>query len=199
MGFDTLEHLQTRLTALQGNLAGYKTQLKQLKKRKTQIESIIKNLKSVCSENRSDTNDDLDKIKRHLEEATEGLKSISALCAKVRKDREKDISSDDNLYSALSQLKEELGNIERKIESLEQKIRTADTQISECKRGITSQKHEIASHYRSQYSSAVDKVRKAETALRKEPDSVSLKSACRSAKKEMEQLGALYRKYAGWL
>ena len=91
MGFANLQALENRLSSLKSNLSSYNTQLDKQKKRKANIESIIKDMKSVCNNRTDDVNTHLNKMINNYEDATKGVSSASTLVSTTTADKEKDV------------------------------------------------------------------------------------------------------------
>ncbi len=78
MGFANLQTLENRLSSLKSNLSSYNTQLDKQRRRKENIESIIKEMKRICSNWTDDVNTHLNKMINNYEDAAKGV--ASTLC-----------------------------------------------------------------------------------------------------------------------
>lgn len=199
MGFANLQALESRLSSLKSNLSSYNSQLEKQKKRKSNIESIIKDMKSICNNRTDDVNTHLNKMINNYDEATKGVSSASALVSTTTLDKEKDISTDDNMNNALSQLQSELNDVCRKIGELEGNIQVCKSQISTCEVSIRSEKRNIALDYQRQLNCAQAKVNAADAACKADPTSVQLKQEFNRACRERDAARTNYNKYKGWL
>ena len=144
MGFANLQALENRLSSLQSSLSSYKSQLDNQKKRKSNIESIIKDMRSICYNRTDDVNSHLNQMIYSYEDATKGASSPNLLTSTTRADKEKDITTDDNMSNALALLQSELSDVDQKISDLETNIKNTNTQISSCQTSIKTEKHNIA-------------------------------------------------------
>ena len=199
MGFADLQTLERRLSSLRSDLSSYKSQLDKQNKRKSNIESMIKDMKSICNNRMDDVNTHLSKMINNYEEATKGVSSTSSLVSTTTLDKEKDISDDNNMSNALSQLQSELNDVCRKIGELEGNIQVCKSQISTCEASIRSEKRGIALDYQRQLNSAQAKVNAADAACKADPTSAQLKQEYNRACCGRDAARTNYNKYKGWL
>ena len=199
MGFANLQTLENRLSTLKSNLSNYRSQLDTQNKRKSKIESIIKDMRNICDNRSSDVNGHLNKMINSFEEATKGGSVASLLVSTATTDREKDISSDDDMNNALSQLQSELNDVCRKIGELEGNIQVCKSQISTCEASIKSEKRSIALDFQRQYNSAQNRVNAADAACRSDPTSIRLRQEFNRACRERDAARSNYNKYKWWL
>ena len=78
-GFANLRTLENRLSSLKSNLSSYNTQLDKQRRRKENIESIIKEMKRICSNRTDDVNTHLNKMINNYEDAAKSAASTSTL------------------------------------------------------------------------------------------------------------------------
>lgn len=199
MGFANLQALESRLSSLRSNLSSYNSQLEKQKKRKSNIESIIEDMKSICNNRTDDVNTYLNKMINNYAEATKGVSSTPSLVSTTTLDREKDISEDDSMNDALLQLQSELNDVCRKIGELEGSIQVCKSQISTCEVSIRSERRSIALSYQRQLNNAQAKVNAANAACKADPTSVQLKQEFNSACQGRDAARVNYTKYKGWL
>lgn len=199
MGFANLQALESRLSSLRSNLSSYNSQLEKQKKRKSNIESIIENMKSICNNRTDDVNTYLNKMIKNYEDATKGVSSASTLVSTTTADKEKDISEDDSMNNALSQLQSELNDVCRKIGELEGKIQVCKSHISDCEISIRSERRNIARGYQRQLNSAQTKVNATDAAYKADPTNTQLKQAFTKACRERDSARTNYNKYKGWM
>lgn len=199
MGFASLQTQENRLSSLQSSLSNFKSQRDKQKKRKSDLESIIKTMKSVCNDRTDDVNTHLNKMINNYEGAIKGISSVSTLITTTTSDKEKDIYSDNYMNSALTQLQLELNDVDRKINELDTKITNTNSQISSCQSSIRAEKHSIAAAYRDQYNSAQAKVNAAEAACKANPTSAELKQKYNKACLERNTARNNYNYYKSWL
>jgi chromosome segregation ATPase len=199
MGFANLRTLENRLSSLKSNLSSYNTQLDKQRRRKENIESIIKEMKRICSNRTDDVNTHLNKMINNYEDAAKGVASTSTLLSTTTTDKEKDISEDDSMSNALSQLQSELNDVCRKIGELEGEIQVCKSQISTCESSIRSEKRNIAQDYQRQFNSAQARVNTADAACKADPTNVQLKQEFDRACRARDSARITYNKYKGWL
>lgn len=199
MGFGNLNALESRLSGLRSNLSTYKSQLDTQKRRRSNIESIIKEMKSVCNNRSDDVNSYLNKIVNQIDDALKGISAVANIETTTTSDKEKDISADNNMNSALSQMQSELDDVERKISELETNINNTNSQISSCQASIRSEQRSIAIDYRNQYNNAQARVNSADAACKADPSSARLRQEFNKACRERDAARANYNKYKGWL
>ena len=199
MGFANLQTLENRLSSLKSNLSGYNAQLDKQKKRKANIESIIKDMKSICNNRTDDVNTHLNKMINNYEDATKGISSVSTLVSTTTADKEKDISEDGSMNNALSQMQSELNDVCRRIGELEGNIQACKSQISTCEVSIRSEKRSIALDYQRQLNNAQAKVNAADAACKANPTSSQLKQEFNRVCRERDTARTNYNKYKGWL
>lgn len=199
MGFANLQVQENRLSSLKSSLSSYRSQLEKMKRRKSNIESIIEDMKSICNNRTDDVNTHLNKMINNYEDATKGISSAYALTTTTTSDKEKDISSDNNMNNALNQLQSELNDVNLKISELETNINNTNSQISSCEASIRTEKYNIASSYRDQFNSAQAKVNATYAAYKADPKSVQLKQKYDRACRERDTARTNYNNYRGWL
>lgn len=199
MGFANLDRLENNLASLQSNLSSYKSKLSNKKKRKTDVESIIKNIKRVTIYKSDDLNTYLNNMINNYEHAIKGVNSVASLISETRKDKEKDSSVDADMGNAVRLLNSELRDIEDDINNLKNKIDKTNSSITSCQSAIRAEKRSIAIEYRNNYNSMQAKVNAAEAAYKADPTSAQLKQAYNKACRNRDTAKAQYNKYRGWL
>ncbi|MGN0487681.1 MAG: hypothetical protein ACI4HO_00295 [Ruminococcus sp.] len=199
MGFSELNNLQNRLATLNGNLSSYNTQLSTQKKRREKLESLIRDMRSVVSNDYEAINSHMTKVINAIEPALKGVANAEIMYSVASSDKEKDINSDNDMNEALSQLESELRDVNSKIDSLEQNIRNTASQINTCNNSIAGEKRNIAQGYRNQYNSAEVKFRAAERAYRQDPTNTQLLRKYNNAKWTWNQARNEFNKYRSWL
>lgn len=199
MGFANLQTLESRLSTLKSNLSNYKSQLDTYNKRKSKIESIIKDMKNICDNRTDDVNGYLNKMINSYDEATKGNSISSMLTSTTTADKEKDINYDDDMSNALSQLQLELKEVNRKIGELEGNIQVSKSQISDCETSIRSEKRSIALDFQRQYNSAQSRVNAADAACKSDPTSIRLRQEFNRACRDRDAARSNYNKYKWWL
>ena len=199
MGFAYLNALENEITSLQSNLSSYKSQLNTQNSIKSDIESIIKNIKNVGNSKAEDVNYYLNKIINNFENAAKGVPSIGNLVSTVTYNKERDVYVDVSLNDALTQLQLEIAEIERKISEIESNIRSTNERISSCQYSVRSEKHNIALDYKNQYNTAQSKVNTAYAAYKADPDSAKKKNAYKQACRDRDNARNTYNRYMWWL
>ena len=197
MGFAELSSLESQLRTLEGNLKSYKDQLAKLKRRKSKVEDIIRDMQSVCNNKSGDVNGFINNIINSVESAIRGVINPTKGIASSYK--EKGIDSDGNMNSAYSQMKSELNDINRKIDELNSKISSTQGRIEDCEGQIRSQKYRIANGYRNKYYTANSKFEAAKKAYQSNPSDAHLKQEYDKARRNRDQAKRDYNKYSGWL
>lgn len=199
MGFANLHAQENRLASLRSSLSSYKSQLEKMRKRKTDIESIIRDMQRICNNRTDDVNSYFTKMISSYDEATKGVSSSSILASTTRTDKEKDISTDDNMNNAYNQLNSELNDVNHKISELETNINNTNSQISSCEASIRSEKYNIANDYRNQFNNAQAKVNSTYAAYKADPKSAQLRQRYERACRERDSARTNYNNYRGWL
>lgn len=197
MGFAELRSLESQLNTLDSNLKSYKNQLAKLKKRKSVVEEIIRDMQLVCNNKSSDVNSFINSIINSVESAIRGVVNPTKSIASSNK--EKGIDSDGNMSSAHLQMKSELNDINRKIDELNSKISSTQGRMEDCKTQIKNQKYSIANSYRNKYYTANSKFEAAKKAYQSNPSDAHLKQEYDKASKNRDQAKRDYNKYSGWL
>ena len=199
MSFASLQAQENRLVSLQSNLSSYKAQLSKQEKRKSDIESIIREIKGVCNNKTDDINSYLNKMLNTYDDATKGITSTPQLYSTTSSDKEKDFSSDGNMSNALSQIQSELNDVNRKINELKTNINNTSSQITSCQSAIRAERYNIANDYRNQYNYAQSRMRAAESAYKSNPSSAQLKQKYQKACRDCDAAKYNFNKYRSWL
>lgn len=199
MGFAEINALHSELTSLKKSLSNYETKRSSQKKRKTEVESLIKVIKSVCNDNSDDVTSHIKKIINNLDEALTGVSSVSSMQSDATSDKEKDVYGDGKMNNALTQMESELRDVSNKISDYDSKISTKKTEISNCQAAIKREQRNVANGYKIKYDNAQWRYNQAKIAYEKEPTSVKLKQDLNEAKRNRDIAKNNYNKYKGWL
>lgn len=199
MGWSELNALENNLTSLNNSLSSYKSKLSTQQKRKEKIEELIKNMKKVCNDNSDDVTAHIKKIISNIDDALKGVSSASDIESDARADKEKDITDDGNMNTALSQLQSELKDVKNKISEYEGKISTKNTEIRNCKNAIRNEQRNIANSYKTTYDNAQWRYSQAKEAYAKEPTNLQLMQRCNDLRYKRNVARDNFNKYRWWL
>lgn len=197
MGLAKLKTLENDLNKLETSRANAKTALKTARKRKGDLEDLIKTFTGICNDRVSDVNDHLTKMKNNYDDALSNIKSVYNL--KIETVKEEGIYDDQDTNTALSYLEKELGEAETNVGTLEATIRTKETDIQNCKNSIRTEQRNIAVDARTKYNNAKTKAERREAAYKADPTNTKLKQEYEKARKEYDAAKKEYNKYKKWL
>lgn len=199
MGFYELNILQGKLNSLNDSLSRNSSKLDIQRKRKSELELLVKDIKKVCNSNSDDITSQINKIINNTTEALIGVGSSNTIEIEAKADKEKDIYEDSIMNNALNQLELELRNVDNKISDYQSKITTAKNEITNCQVSIKNERRNIAIDYKNKYDNAEWRYNQAKTAYEKEPTSEQLRINKDNTLKERNVARDNYNRYRGWL
>lgn len=199
MGFYELNILQGKLNSLNDSLSRNTSKLDIQRKRKSELELLVKDIKKVCNSNSDDITSQINKIINNITEALIGVGSSNTIETEARADKEKDIYEDNIMNNALNQLESELRNVDNKISDYQSKISTAKNEITNCQISIKNERRSIAIDYKNKYDNAEWRYNQAKIAYEKEPTSEQLRINKDNTLKERNVARDNYNRYRGWL
>ncbi len=139
-----LSSLESRYAALKRERSDCEAKLKVQKKRKSDVEGLIRVLCRVSEEKVDSVNKSLRSIKENLMSGvTLGSKFVSR-AGEMDGAQEKDSGSDSQISAALDNLQKELSATERRITEYEGNIRSLSSQIDRVADDIRDEKRRIA-------------------------------------------------------
>lgn len=199
MGFAYLSSLESKLSTLQSQLSSDKTKLEAQKKRHSNVEAIINDMKRICGNRTDDVNYCLRKVVSNIGEAAQGISLVNELAEQISTDKERDMTDDGNLNSAFMQLRDELADVDNKIHELESKTRRATSEVSAYQASIRKEKRNIANDYHAKLRKAQERVNLADEAYKADPKSETLRLEFQKACQERDEARSNYNKYKKWM
>lgn len=154
----TLFSLNSKLNSLQTQKYSLAHQLNIYKKRKIEIERLIKNLTNIADCDYEKINRYEDKMGDSMCNAITGSGYIGTI---IFVDKEKSSSEDGNISSALSCLYAEIKSIDKEIDFINSGLRKIDFKINDTKSEIATEKTKLAKEAAEAAARKAEEARKA--------------------------------------
>lgn len=157
----TLVNLNSQLNSLQTQKSSLAHKLNIYKKRKIEIERLIKNLTNIVDCDYENINKYEDKMGDNICNAFTGSGGPSYIGRIIFIDKEKSSSEDGNISGALSCLRTEIQSIDREIDCINSDLRRIDFKINDTKSEISTEKTKLAKEAAEAAARKAEEARKA--------------------------------------
>lgn len=135
----SLSSLNSSLNHWSNQVRSLNALIKKLKRRRSDLEEVLRNLKNTVTDNSSDVNNRIKSSASKIDSAIDYSGKNNILNAILAEKYERAIGTDNNLTSADGELKRELSSIDRQISDSESDLSTAKRRVSDIRADIEAE------------------------------------------------------------